>query len=71
MAVPQVEGQSEVDARALLATAGLTPEIKYQDVPTNDLNIGKVITQGTDAGTLVDPGFIIRLTIGRAATVTP
>lgn len=67
VAVPQVEGQSEVDARALLATAGLTPEIKYQDVPTNDLNIGKVITQGTDAGTLVDPGFIIRLTIGRAA----
>ena len=65
--VPQVEGQSEVDARALLATAGLTPEIKYQDVPTNDLNIGKVITQGTDAGTLVDPGFIIRLTVGRAA----
>ena len=66
VAVPQVEGQSEVDARALLATAGLTPEIKYQDVPTNDLNIGKVITQGTDAGTLVDPGFIIRLTVGRA-----
>ena len=71
VAVPQVEGQTEVDARALLATAGLTPDVKYQDVPANDLNIGKVITQGTDAGTLVDPGFIIRLTIGRAAVVTP
>ena len=71
VAVPQVEGQTEVDARALLATAGLTPDIKYQDVPTNDVNIGKVISQGTDAGTLVDPGFIIRLTIGRAAVVTP
>ncbi|MFZ9320319.1 MAG: Stk1 family PASTA domain-containing Ser/Thr kinase [Ilumatobacteraceae bacterium] len=69
--VPQVEGQTEVDARALLATAGLTPDVKYQDVPANDMNIGKVITQGTDAGTLVDPGFIIRLTIGRAAVVTP
>ena len=69
--VPQVEGQTEVDARALLATAGLTPDVKYQDVPANDLNIGKVITQGTDAGTLVDPGFIIRLTIGRAAAATP
>ncbi|MGA1653853.1 MAG: Stk1 family PASTA domain-containing Ser/Thr kinase [Ilumatobacteraceae bacterium] len=69
--VPQVEGQTEVDARALLATAGLTPDVKYQDVPANDINIGKVITQGTDAGTLVDPGFIIRLTIGRAAVVTP
>ena len=71
VAVPQVEGQTEVDARALLATAGLTPDIKYQDVPANDVNIGKVISQGTDAGTLVDPGFIIRLTIGRAAVVTP
>ena len=71
IAVPQVEGQTEVDARALLATAGLTPDVKYQDVPANDLNIGKVITQGTDAGTLVDPGFIIRLTIGRAAAATP
>ena len=71
VAVPQVEGQTEVDARALLATAGLTPDVKYQDVPANDLNIGKVITQGTDAGTLVDPGFVIRLTIGRAAAATP
>ncbi|MFM9003713.1 MAG: Stk1 family PASTA domain-containing Ser/Thr kinase [Acidimicrobiaceae bacterium] len=71
VAVPQVEGQTEVDARALLATAGLTPDVKYQDVPQNDVNIGKVISQGTDAGTMVDPGFIIRLTIGRAAAVTP
>lgn len=71
VAVPQVEGQTEVDARALLATAGLTPDVKYQDVPANDVNIGKVISQGTDAGTLVDPGFIIRLTIGRATAVTP
>jgi serine/threonine-protein kinase len=55
VAVPQLEGQVEVDA----------------DVPANDINIGKVITQGTDAGTLVDPGFIIRLTIGRAAATTP
>ncbi len=68
VAVPQIEGQTEADARSLLATAGLTPEIKYQDVPIGDINNGKVITQGTDAGTLVDPGFVIRLTIGRAAT---
>jgi len=51
----------------LLEAAGLTADVKYQDVPANDPNIGKVISQGTDAGTLVDPGFIIRLTIGRAA----
>ena len=68
VAVPQIEGQTEADARSLLATAGLTPDIKYQDVPIGDINNGKVITQGTDAGTLVDPGFVIRLTIGRAAS---
>ncbi len=67
IAVPQVEGQTEADARTLLAAAGLTPEVKYQDVPATDVNNGKVITQGTDTGTLVDPGFVIRLTIGRAA----
>jgi beta-lactam-binding protein with PASTA domain len=68
VAVPQIEGQTEADARSLLATAGLTSDIKYQDVPIGDINNGKVITQGTDAGTLVDPGFVIRLTIGRAAS---
>lgn len=67
IAVPQVEGQTEADARTLLAAAGLTPEVKYQDVPATDVNNGKVITQGTDTGTLVDPGFVIRLTVGRAA----
>ncbi|MFM7337809.1 MAG: Stk1 family PASTA domain-containing Ser/Thr kinase [Actinomycetota bacterium] len=65
-AVPQIEGQTETDARALLEAAGLKADVKYQDVPANDPNIGKVISQGTDAGTLVGPGFIIRLTIGRA-----
>ncbi len=68
--VPQTEGLTEADALSLLATSGLTPDIKYQDVPANDLNNGKVITQGTNAGTLVDPGFVIRLTIGRAV-ITP
>ena len=67
VAVPQVEGQTEADAKTLLTTAGLVPEIKYQDVPATDVNNGKVITQGTDTGTLVEPGFVIRLTIGRAA----
>ena len=67
VAVPQVEGQTEADAKTLLANAGLIPEIKYQDVPATDVNNGKVITQGTDSGTLVEPGFVIRLTIGRAA----
>ncbi|MDA2954877.1 MAG: Stk1 family PASTA domain-containing Ser/Thr kinase [Actinomycetota bacterium] len=73
VSMPQVEGMTEADARAQLAAVGLAPEVKYQDVPADDTNVGKVITQGTDSGILVDPGAIIRLTVGRGvvATTTP
>ena len=71
IAVPQLEGQTENEAKSQLASAGLTPEIKYQDVPANDINNGKVISQGTNAGTLVDPGFVLRLTVGRAVSANP
>ncbi len=71
IAVPQLEGQTESEAKSQLANAGLTPEIKYQDVPANDSNNGKVISQGTNAGTLVDPGSVLRLTVGRAISVNP
>lgn len=75
VAMPQVEGLTEADARAQLGTAGLNPEVKYQDVPTGDVNDGKVIAQGTNAGTLVDVGATVRLTVGRgiiaATTIAP
>lgn len=66
--VPQVEGLSEADARAQLSTVGLTPEVKYQDVPSGNINDGKVVTQGTDSGTQVEAGSIVRLTVGRGVT---
>lgn len=73
ISMPKVEDLTEADARAQLAAVGLTPEVKYQDVPAGDINVGKVITQGTDSGILVDPGSTIRLTVGRGvvATTTP
>ena len=68
--MPQVEGLTEADARAQLTAVGLTPDIKYQEVPSGNANDGKVVTQGTDSGTQVEAGSSVRLTVGRGV-VTP
>ena len=71
--MPQVEGLTEADARAQLTAIGLIVDVKFQDVPAGNVNDGKVVTQGTDTGTLVEAGITIRLTVGRgvAPTNTP
>jgi len=72
VAVPQVEGLTEGDARAALAAAGLGADVRYQDVPAGDANDQRVISQGTDPNTQVAAGAVVRLTVGRAvATPTP
>ncbi len=72
VAVPQVEGLTEADARAALAAAGLGADVRYQDVPAGDANDQRVISQGTDPNTQVAAGAVVRLTVGRAvATPTP
>jgi beta-lactam-binding protein with PASTA domain len=68
--MPQVEGLTEADARAQLTAVGLTPDVKYQDVPSGNVNDGKVVTQGTDSGTQIEAGSSVRLTVGRGV-VTP
>ncbi len=68
--MPQVEGLTEADARSQLTAVGLTPDIKYQEVPSGNANDGKVVTQGTDAGTQIEAGSTVRLTVGRGV-VTP
>ena len=68
--MPQVEGLTEADARAQLTAVGLTPDVKYQEVPSGNANDGKVVTQGTDAGTQIEAGSSVRLTVGRGV-VTP
>jgi serine/threonine-protein kinase len=70
VAMPQVEGLTEADARAQLTAVGLTPDVKYQEVPSGNANDGKVVTQGTDAGTQIEAGSSVRLTVGRGV-VTP
>jgi beta-lactam-binding protein with PASTA domain len=38
----------------------------YVDLEAANVNVGKVISQGTKAGTLVTPGTEIVLTVGRS-----
>ena len=64
--VPAVEGKSEADAVAALKAVGLTAEIKYATVQAGAPDVGTVISQGTTAGTMVDPTVKIVLTVGKA-----
>lgn len=70
VAVPSVETLTETDARAQLNAVGLIAEVKYQDVPSGDPNDGRVILQGTQAGTQVEPGTPVKITIGRGVVTT-
>ena len=67
VAMPNVKGLTEADARAKLTAVGLDAAVEYVDLATGNANIGKVITQGTATGTMVTPGTKIVLTIGRDA----
>jgi beta-lactam-binding protein with PASTA domain len=64
--MPNLVGQLEADAVARLTTLKLNISIVYVDLEATNANVGKVISQGTKAGTLVTPGTEIVLTVGRA-----
>jgi serine/threonine-protein kinase len=64
--VPGLEGLTEAQARTLLSSNGLVPQVRYQPVPAGDANDGRVISQNTPAGALVDPGTAVRVLVGQA-----
>ena len=70
VAVPAVEGKSQAEADAALKAVGLAADVRTATVPAGDPNDGKVISQGTAANTMVDPGTKIVLTIGKSAGAT-
>ena len=70
VSMPNLVGQLEADAVARLTALKLTNSIVYVDLEPTNANVGKVISQGTKAGTLVTPGTEIVLTVGRT-TPTP
>ena len=71
VAMPNVKGLTEADARAKLTAVGLDATVEYADLAAGNANIGKVISQGTTTGTMVTPGTKIVLTIGRDAATAP
>ena len=71
VAMPAVKGLLEADATARLTALGLEVEVDYVDVAADNANVGKVISQGTAAGTMVTPGTKIVLTVGRAPAPPP
>ena len=65
--VPRVEGLTEAEAQSTLGVAGLTFEIRYQNVPADDPNVGKVISQSPRPDESVAPSTKVSLVIGRAS----
>jgi len=65
--VPNVVGQTASAASAQLAALGLAVTLVEQDVVEGDPTIGTVIAQNVAAGTNVQPGSAITLTVARAA----
>ena len=64
--VPDVVTLLSNVAVARIQSEGLIAEVTLVDLPDGDLNIGRVITQDPPAGTTVDAGTTVTLTIGRA-----
>ena len=71
VAMPNVKGLTEADALAKLTAVGLGATVDYADLATGNVNIGKVISQGTTTGTMVTPGTKIVLTVGRDSATAP
>jgi serine/threonine-protein kinase len=69
VATPSVKGLAEADARAKLTAVGLGADVEYVNLAAGDVNIGKVISQGTPAGTMIAPPTKVVLTVGRDGTI--
>jgi eukaryotic-like serine/threonine-protein kinase len=62
VAVPNVIGRTQSDATAALTGAGFN--VTVVQVPSSSSNMGRVITQSPDAGTTVDRGTQVTITVG-------
>ena len=71
VSVPDVRNMSQAEAEAALTNANLEFSVQNTQLPAGNPGIGKVVDQGTDPGTLVDPDTTIKIYIGvKAPTPT-
>ena len=70
VAVPSVVGNTEAGARSDLSAKGFGVTVKFQTVPSDDPNDGRVISQDPPAGQQSDAGATVTLSVGRASKTT-
>ena len=66
--MPQVVGQQEAQARSDIVQAGFDPQVIYQDTGADVA--GKVLAQSPQAGSKLDRGSVVTITVGRAVAVS-
>jgi serine/threonine-protein kinase len=64
--VPAVVGRTQAQATNTLTEQGLVPSAVFVDVPAGSPDDGRVVAQSLPAGSQVDPGTAITITVGRA-----
>jgi eukaryotic-like serine/threonine-protein kinase len=64
--VPAVVGRTQAQATNTLTEQGLVPNVVFVDVAAGSPDDGRVVQQSLAAGSQVDPGTAITITVGRA-----
>lgn len=69
ISVPTVSGLTEGRARNQLTDAGLTVLVNYVEVAPGSIDDGRVKEQDLSPGSLVPPGTLVTLTVGRSTVL--
>ena len=69
ISVPTVSGLTEGRARNQLTDAGLTVLVNYVEVAPGSIDDGRVKKQDLSPGSLVPPGTLVTLTVGRSTVL--
>jgi serine/threonine-protein kinase len=62
--VPDVLNMTQAEAESTLSNAGLGFSVQTTLLQAGDPKIGRIVDQGTDPGTMVNPGTVIKIYLG-------